>query len=120
MGGKFCRGYNVKEIKQIIETANCGFCLDFGHAICSANSQGENIYEYCKKFIKLNPNMFHLTDNEDVTSPYDSHSHFGEGQLNIDKIKSILPKNAIITLETIKNSKENLNDFIKDSLWIKN
>lgn len=119
MGGKFCRGYNVKEIKQIIETANCGFCLDFGHAICSANSQGENIYEYCKKFIKLNPNMFHLTDNEDVTSPYDSHLHLGTGELDLNKIKSFLPANAIITLETNKDSKENLSDFIGDAICIK-
>lgn len=120
MGGHFCRGYNSNEIKVIKETAKCGFCLDFGHAICAANSQGQNVYEYCENFLQFNPKMFHLTDNADIKSPYDSHVHLGEGQLNIDKIKSILPKNAIITLETIKNSKENLDDFIKDSLWMKN
>lgn len=120
MGGKFCRGYNIKEIKQIIETANCGFCLDFGHAICSANSQGKDIYGYCREFIKFNPNMFHLTDNEDVTSPYDSHLHLKTGTLNISEIKTMLPRNAIITLETIKNSKKNLNDFVGDSVCMKN
>lgn len=42
MGGEFCRGYNPDEIRLIKEIAKCGFCLDFGHAICSANSQGKD------------------------------------------------------------------------------
>jgi endonuclease IV len=33
MRGDFCRGYNPDEIKTVKEVANCGFCLDFGHAI---------------------------------------------------------------------------------------
>lgn len=119
MGGKFCRGYNIEEIKYIKNVANCGFCLDFGHAICSANSQDREIYSYCEEFLSLNPQMFHLTDNMDITSPYDSHLHLGEGELDLEKIKKILPQNAIITLETVKNSKENLDDFIKDSKCMK-
>ena len=63
--------------------------------------------------------MFHLTDNEDVTSPYDSHLHLGTGELDLNKIKSFLPANAIITLETNKDSKENLSDFIGDAICIK-
>lgn len=120
MNGDFCRGYNIEEIKHVIEIANCGFCLDFGHAICSANSQQKNIYDYCKEFMKLSPKMFHLTDCQDITSVYDSHPHLGTGQLDIEKIKQILPKDAIITLETVKNSKENLDDFIEDVKWLKN
>lgn len=120
MGGRFCRGYNIEEIKLIIDTVGCGFCLDFGHAICSANSQGKEIYSYCKEFLSLKPQMFHLTDNMDITSPYDSHLHLGEGELDLEKIKKMLPQNAIITLETVKNSKENLGDFIGDSLCMKN
>ena len=45
MGGEFCRGYNPNEIRLIKETAKCGFCLDFGHAICSANSQKIDVYK---------------------------------------------------------------------------
>lgn len=119
MGGKFCRGYNPTEITLVKEVAQCGFCLDFGHAICSANSQGIDIYEYCEAFLPLSPNMFHLTDNADITSPYDSHLHLGKGQLDISKIKSMLPQNAIITLETDKDSKTDLNDFIGDTIWIR-
>lgn len=120
MGGEYCRGYNLDEIKLIKETAKCGFCLDFGHAICSANAQGKNVYEYCKEFMQFEPRMFHLTDNKDITSPYDTHLHLGTGTLDIDRIKNMLPEDAIITLETDKNSKENLRDFIGDSKCMKN
>ncbi|MGN0197021.1 MAG: sugar phosphate isomerase/epimerase family protein [Candidatus Gastranaerophilaceae bacterium] len=119
MGGEFCRGYNPDEIRLIKEIAKCGFCLDFGHAICSANSQGKDIYEYCREFLQFEPCMFHLTDNKDITSPYDTHLHLGTGTLDIDKIKEMLPNDAIVTLETDKNSKENLSDFIGDSKWMK-
>ena len=119
MGGEFCRGYNPDEIRLIKEIAKCGFCLDFGHAICSANSQGKDIYEYCREFLQFEPAMFHLTDNKDITSPYDTHLHLGTGTLDIDKIKEMLPNDAIVTLETDKLSKENLDDFINDSIVMK-
>lgn len=119
MGGKYCRGYNTNEISLVKKIANCGFCLDFGHAICSANAQDRDIYEHCEEFLLLKPNMFHLTDNADITSPYDSHLHLGTGQLDLGKIKAMLPKDAIITLETQKDSKENLDDFIGDVKWFR-
>ena len=120
MNGNFCRGYNVEEIELVKKTANCGFCLDIGHAICSANSQKIEPYSYIKDFLKLEPTMFHLTDCADLCSEYDSHLHLGDGELNIAKIIELLPKNALITLETIKNSKENLDDFIQDCNIAKN
>lgn len=119
MNGTFCRGYNEEEIEKVIKTANCGFCFDFGHAVCSANSQKRDIYEYCKKIIKIEPKMFHLTDCDDLNSEYDSHSHLGKGQLDIKKIIQLLPKDAIITLETDKDSKENLDDFVYDVNYLK-
>lgn len=119
MGGEFCRGYNTKEITTVMNEANCGFCFDFGHAICAANSLKKDIWEYLDEFISLNPNMFHLTDVTDITSPYDSHPHLGTGQLDLVKIKSMLPQNAIVTLETNKSSKETLDDFIGDVLCMR-
>ena len=116
MGGEFCRGYNLNEIQLIMKTAKCGFCLDFGHAICAANSLEKDVYEYCKELVRIEPNMFHLTDLDNIKSHYDSHLHLGAGELDLNRIKSLLPENAIITLETEKNSKENLDDFINDSI----
>ncbi len=119
MNGNYCRGYNVDEIKTVMETAGCGFCLDFGHAICAANSLKEEPYSYIANFLELNPQMFHLTDIEDITSVYDSHPHLGTGQLNTKRILKMIPNGKHITLETIKNSKTDLNDFVNDTIFIK-
>ena len=159
MGGEFCRGYSVDEIKTVMEVANCGFCFDFGHAICAANSmydmnylspqpypsggegavnypplegvseslisgkglsRHEFIYSYLETFLPMNPNMFHLTDINDITSPYDSHPHLGTGQLDFKRIFDMIPYDSYITFETVKNSKENLNDFVEDMKWLRN
>lgn len=120
MGGEYCRGYNTDEIKLVMNTAGCGFCLDFGHAICAANSLGVDVYDYCKGFLKLNPSMYHLTDLDDIKSPYDSHLHLGTGQLDFNRIFDMIPQNSYVTFETIKDSKEKLDDFIKDMKWLSN
>ena len=120
MNGKFCRGYNADEIKLVMKTAGCGFCLDFGHAICAANYMGVNVYEYCKGFLELSPKMFHLTDVKDMTSPYDSHLHLGKGQLDFSKILPMITAESYVTFETVKNSQDNLDDFEEDMVWLKN
>ncbi len=117
---KQCRGYNIQEIKYILDTVNCGLCLDFGHAISAAVAQHQEPYGYVEKFLELNPKMFHLTDKDDMNSPYDSHLHLGTGQLDINKIKKMIPDNALVTLETTKESKNNLDDFIGDVKCMQN
>jgi len=120
MKGKYCRGFNVEEIRTVKDRADCGFCLDFGHAICAANYQKKDRLAYIVDLVKLNPNMFHLADLNDINSVYDSHLHLGKGQLMINKIIDFLPKEAMITLEIEKKSKFNLNDFIDDCLIMRN
>ena len=120
MGGKFCRGYNPEEIALVKEISGCGFCFDFGHAICSANSQKKNPYDYCKQFLQFKPDMYHLTDIDDITSEFDSHPHLGKGQLDFNKIFAMIVDNAYVTFETVKDSKEKLDDFAEDMKWLKN
>jgi endonuclease IV len=121
MGGKFCRGATLEEISYIKDIAKCGFCLDIGHAICSANSQNKEQYSFLHELKSLNPTMFHLSDIEDMNSPYDAHPHLGTGQLDIERLKrEIFPSDAIISVETNKDSKENLDDFVEDVKWLKN
>ncbi|MBQ2611898.1 hypothetical protein IJF81_05865 [bacterium] len=114
MGGNFCRGYNSGEIKLVQDATGCGFCLDFGHAICAANSLKRDVFKHISDFFELNPQMFHLTDVNDITSIYDSHPHLNEGELDLKQIISLIPDEKYVTLETNKNSKENLDDFIVD------
>lgn len=83
-------------------------------------SRHEFIYSYLETFLPMNPNMFHLTDINDITSPYDSHPHLGTGQLDFKRIFDMIPYDSYITFETVKNSKENLNDFVEDMKWLRN
>lgn len=112
MGGNFCRGATYDELSSILNVVGCGFCLDIGHAVCSANSQNKEPYDFIKELLTLKPNMFHLSDVSDMKSPYDAHPHLGTGELDIARLKKeIFPESAIISVETNKDSKENLNDF---------
>ena len=113
-----CRGYNAEEIEKIIKETSCGFCLDVSHCICSANSQGLNPYEYLAAFNKLNPNLYHLS-NGYISSKTDKHLHFKDGDYDITRILNILSKNVPISIETNKDSRENLDDFEGDIKWLK-
>lgn len=113
-----CVGKTVEEIKLIMDKCSIGFCLDIGHAICSANFQKKNYLEYLQDYIALSPTMYHLTDG-DLKSNYDSHLHYGEGSYPLNEIASIIPKNSKITNEAKKNSTKELSDFRDDMKIIK-
>lgn len=119
MGGLFCRGATLEEISLIIEHVKCGFCLDIGHAICSANSQGKEPYAFLNELLKITPKMFHLSDIMDMAAIYDAHPHLGTGNLDIKRLKKeIFPEKAIISIETYKDNKEKLDDFIQDAEYL--
>ena len=54
-----------------------------------------------------------MSDGE-ITSNVDMHLHIGEGNYDIKRILEIIDDDKNIAIETKKDSKENLNDFIKD------
>ncbi len=114
-----CVGAKFEEVKYIKEFAEVGCCLDFGHAICAGNSLGQDVFGLIDKFKTLEPSMYHLSDVNDITSEIDEHPHLGEGELNIRGIMTSLPKDTYVTVETVKNSKENLYDFARDMEFIK-
>lgn len=116
--GKICRGATIEEISKVIKEVKCGFCLDIGHAICTANSLKLKPYEFLIEFDKLNPLCYHLSDNL-IDTELDKHLHFGQGNYDLKEIFSIIDINKNIAIETNKNSKENLNDFIEDVKWLK-
>lgn len=116
---KICRGATIEEISKIITEIGCGFCLDVGHAICTANSLKTDPYEFLTKFNKLNPTCYHLSDNF-VDSVIDKHLHFGQGNYDFKRIFDIINLDKNIAIETNKNSKENLDDFIEDVKCLKN
>jgi len=118
MGGELCRGFNADEIKCVMDFTGCGFCFDFGHAICAANSLGKEPYAYIDDFFALKPDMYHLTDAEDITSVYDIHTHLGRGQIDLVRLLKKIPNDSYITFETDKDFKDSLKDFEEDMLWV--
>lgn len=118
MGGNFCRGYDIAELKRVMDASGCGFCLDFGHAVCAANSLRREPYSYIEELMTLNPAMYHLTDVNDMTSEYDSHPHLGKGTLDLNRIQNLIPDSAYVTVETEKTSSTQLTDFRDDILFL--
>ena len=116
-----CRGATRAELEQITAEVGCGFCLDIGHAVCSANSQEIEPYEYIKELSSnLKPKMFHLSDVKDMASPYDAHPHLGTGCLDIARLKrEIFDEGAVISIETVRDSMMNLDDFKRDVEYLR-
>lgn len=111
-----CRGSNPKEMGYLLEHTHAGFCLDVGHAICAANSLNRDIFEFLDEFLLLNPVLFHLSDGN-VDSSYDAHTNLGKGNYPLKSILKKIPNNSKITLETQKNSKEDLKDYEEDVFY---
>ncbi len=112
--GKTCVGYSPEQIELIKSESGCGFCLDFNHAICAANSFRQDHIDYLKNFMKLKPEMFHLSDLPDNMSEFDSHLHLGQGKIDLISLAQFMNKDSKVSLETAKNSRTSLDDFIMD------
>ena len=120
LDGSTCVGSSYEDLKQIIDGIGkgAGFCLDFGHAICAANTLGNDPFTFINKLLKLNPRVYHLTDG-DYKSELDSHLHYGEGSFPLKKIIDIVPNDGMITNEAKRNNIENLSEFEKDSIFLR-
>ena len=107
-------GSTPDEIRSVIAAVKCGFCLDIGHAVASANAHAADWRAWLADFLSLQPAMFHLSDIH-ADSKIDQHLHFGTGTLPLAEVVSMLPRNANVSIETKRDSADNLNDFEKDA-----
>ena len=119
LNGEKCLGATPEEIKYIINELHTGFCLDFGHAICAANSLKTEPLNFIKEFFVFNPRMYHLTDG-DYAGEYDSHFHYGKGTFPVKKLIKLIPDGAKVTNEAKHNSDSKLDDFREDFFYAKN
>ncbi len=108
-----CNGNSPENIRFIMENAGVGFCLDIGHALCSANAQNKDRNAYLRLFMELKPKMFHISDG-DNESVFDSHVHIGSGSYDLKSALAELPANSLVTIETEKDSRTDLKDFVGD------
>ena len=97
--------------------ARCGFCLDLGHATAAAAGLGLDYIEHIKGFLALKPNYFHLQDTA-TNLTTDQHLHFGQGSMDLPLLFKLLPKGAMLCLETANDIEGSLRDieFLKENL----
>lgn len=116
LDGSTCVGCICDELSQIIDGIGngTGFCLDFGHAICTANTLKKEPVEYINELYRLNPRVYHLTDG-DYASELDCHLHYGKGSFPLKELLSFVPDNGMVTNEAKRNNSGNLKEFIVDS-----
>jgi len=112
--GNPCLGIEPEEIEFLMEKLGIGFCFDFGHAVCAANLLKREPFKLIEGFLKLKPQMYHLTDGF-FTNEMDVHLHYGDGDFPIGEFLKMIPQNAKITNEAKHDSSENLDDFLADA-----
>jgi len=111
--GDLCLGTKPEEIKFLMEKLGIGFCFDFGHAVCAANSLKKEPMEFVKEFLELKPKMYHLTDGF-FNNEKDEHLHYGKGNFPVREFLRLIPQNAKVTNEAKHDFKDNLSDFLED------
>ena len=116
LDGSACVGSSFSDLKMIVDCIGngTGFCLDFGHAICAANTLKKEPFEFIKELKTLNPRVYHLTDG-DYTSEFDSHLHYGDGTFPLKNLLSFVPNDGMVTNEAKRSNPDNLEEFKTDS-----
>lgn len=84
---KILFGHKLDELKWVKENERMEFCLDFSHAIASANSQGIPYKKLIGEFLnELNPSYFHI-GGANSNSLKDEHLNLWDGSFNLNWIK---------------------------------
>lgn len=118
--GGICVGSVYNDLKLIIDGIGkgTGFCLDFGHAICAANTLKKDPLAFIDELRKLNPRIYHLTDG-DYQSELDSHLHYGEGSFPLQKLLSFVPEDGMVTNEAKRNGLCTLAEIRRDNSFLR-
>ncbi len=109
-------GTSPEEVLYLLEQLGVKFCLDFAHATEYFAKIGAD-RNSMQTFLDLKPNHFHVTDT-DLGKVNDQdfdeqHVAFGEGNMDIEWVKSLIPDNAFVTLETPMDSKRHLSELMQ-------
>lgn len=120
LDGSSCVGSTYDDLKLIIDSIGrgCGFCLDFGHAICAANTLGREPLEFIKELKTLSPRVYHLTDG-DYMSELDSHLHYGAGSFPLRELLALVPDGGMITNEAKRENPGSLEELEIDSRFVR-
>jgi len=102
---ELCSEYD--DLKRVIDECNVGFCFDMTHAFTYAVMADIPPKEHLEKLLSLKPSYFHVSDSDierlrkNDNTGY--HLSLFEGNTDLKLIKSMIPKDAMIVLETAQN-----------------
>ncbi|OPX84998.1 MAG: endonuclease IV [Pelotomaculum sp. PtaB.Bin104] len=116
--GERCVGVTAEEIFSIMQHCGTGFCFDIGHAVCAANTMQTDHNTYIREFLSLDPAMYHISDGL-RDSQKDAHLHFGTGNYDLAGILALLVAGKRLSIETVKDSNDDLNDFKNDVEYLR-
>lgn len=108
-----CVGSTPQEISRIAHEVGMKVCLDFGHAVAAAAAMSVDYKTLISEFLALEPAFFHLSDGH-AESVYDEHLHLGQGNLDLGWMLRQLPVGSGVSIETVKDSPDSLDDFVAD------
>lgn len=109
-----CVGYAPQQVARIARETDMEICLDFGHAVAAATAMNVDYKTLISEFLALEPALFHLSDGH-AESVYDEHLHLGQGNLDLGWMLRQLPIDFGVSIETVKDSPDNLDDFVADA-----
>jgi len=92
-------GVSPEEMMDMLRATKMGFCLDVGHAAAAAFGFGRDYVDFIRQFMKMKPDYFHFSDSI-IKSHTEKHMHLGEGDLDLVKLKNMLPRDAWVVIET--------------------
>ena len=115
-----CVGWSPSEFRWAVDAGfSNAFVLDFGHAVCAANSMHIDTMGFIGEFLKFKPKIFHLSDG-DNSSEIDDHFNLGKGSLDIEGFLSVVPDGSCLTIETPRDPSNGLEDFVNDVCFLRN
>lgn len=89
LGGGKLLGATLGHIREMTSLGN-KLCLDFGHAVKSAVSQGWDYKRFISGMISdFTPEYFHISDGA-LDNPYDEHLDLGRGGVDLSWVKGQL------------------------------
>ena len=115
--GERCIGALPAELGMIARHTGLGVCLDFGHSFACAADEQLPYTNIVAQLLELSPKVFHLSDGH-IASVHDEHLNLGQGDYDIGWIVSQIPDAAWVTLETKKNFRDSLDDFVEDVRYL--
>ncbi len=105
-----------QEMKSLLKKFNAGMCLDFSHAICTANILKKNREEVINDFLKLKPKYFHLS-GMDIDAKADGHKDLYEVNNDFSFLKHVGKR--MLTFETSYKTRESREAHLKNIKIVK-